>query len=525
MTDIDTTRALTLGDVLREHRRTYRDATAEVCGDERITYAQMDERTNRLANALQDAGVAEGDRVVWLGQNCHRVLETLLACAKLDAMLCPANWRMTADEWSFVVNDLDPKVVLWQEADLGDKVREVRASGAGEKALWVQHDAHGAGSYDALVAAGSADDPAVAVDPAHATLIMYTAAFGGRPNGSMLTHNGLLTQSATLQRLGEIWSDYAYLNCGPMFHVATFMFTVAAFHAGGKNVFTARADPEEICRLIESERCTGGFVLPPTITQILEINADGRYDLSSLRTAIPIPGWTEMTSPDTTPMARNPSAYGQTECSGIACFGAYGWKQGVVTSGRPGPATRIRIVDPDDNEVPDGETGEITVAGPIVHAGYWNRPELNAERFRGGWWHTNDLGRREPDGVIVFIGPKAHMIKTGVENVYPVEVETALERHAAVKEAAVIGVPHPKWTQTVKAIVVLNDGASATENALIEHCKSLIASYKKPTSIEFLDEPLPRTPAGMKDHAALDARFGGGNYPGTTAQTMGAASG
>ena len=512
---MDATRAMTLGDVLRENRRSYGTKAAEVCGDDRFTYAEMDERVNRLANALQDAGIAEGDRVVWLGQNCHRVLELILACAKLGAMLCPANWRMTVDEWTFIVNDLEPKVVVWEEsAEIGDKVREVRAAGAGEKAQWVQSDAQGSGSYEDLLASGSAADPARPVDPLQPTLIMYTAAFGGRPNGAQLTHTGLLTQSATLQRLVEIWSDYTFLNSGPLFHVATLMFTVATFHAGGSNVFTSRADPEEICRLIESERCTGGLIFPPTIMEIIELNKDGRYDLSSLRSSIPIPGWTEMTSPDQSPWMRTPSAYGQTELSGIACFGSFGWKEGVMTSGRPGPYTRIRIVDPDDNEVPDGESGEITVAGPIVHAGYWNRPELNAERFRNGWWHTNDLGRREADGVIVFIGPKAHMIKTGVENVYPVEVETALEKHPAVQEAAVIGVPHPKWTQTVKAIVVLKDGAQATEDELIEHCKSLIASYKKPTSVEFLTEPLPRAQTGQKDHAALDERFGGGNYPG-----------
>ncbi|MFY9588892.1 MAG: AMP-binding protein [Actinomycetota bacterium] len=511
---MDATRAMTFGDVLRENRRSYRTKTAEVCGDERFTYAEMDDRVNRLANALLEGGVGEGDRVLWLGQNCHRVLELLIACAKIDAMLCPANWRMTADEWSFIAGDLDPKIVVWQEAELGDQARAVRDGGAAEKALWLRHDSTGDGSYEAFLAAGSDSDPNVAVDPLHPALVMYTAAFGGRPNGAMLTHTGLLTQSATLQRLGDIWSEYTYLNCGPLFHVATFMFTIASFHAAGTNVFTSRADPEEICRLIEGERCTGGFVLPPTITQILEINKDGRYDLKSYRNAIPIPGWTEMTSPDTTRMARNPSAYGQTELSGIACYGAFGMREGVFTSGRPGPATRVRIVDPDDNEVSDGETGEITVAGPIVHAGYWNRPDLNAERFRNGWWHTNDLGRRDENGIVVFIGPKAHMIKTGVENVYPVEVETALEKHPAVKEAAVIGVPHPKWTQTVKAIVVLNEDAQATGDEIIEHCKTLIASYKKPTSVEFLTEPLPRTQTGQKDHAALDERFGGGNYPG-----------
>lgn len=517
---MDSTRSMTLGDVLREQLRSYRDKTAAVCEGDRYTYAELDDRVNRLANALLTAGAGEGERILWLGQNCHRILEGLLAAAKIGAMLCPANWRMTAEEWSFLVEDLTPAVIVWQDAEVGDKVRAIREAGVGEKSLWLQHDASGPGSYEEFLSGGSPDDPSIPVDPAAPTLLMYTAAFGGRPNASMITHTNLLAQSVVMQRLSDIWNDYTYLNSGPLFHMATFMWTMATLHAGGTNVFTRRAEAEEICRLIEAERCTGGFVLPPTITQILEVNSDRRYDLSSLRRMFPIPGWTEMTSPDESPFARNPSAYGQTEVSGIAVYGAFGRREGVATSGRPGPSTRIRIVDPGDNEVPDGETGEITVAGPIVHAGYWNRPELNAERFRGGWWHTNDLGRRDPDGIVIFIGPKMHMIKSGVENIYPVEVEGVIERHPAVKEAAIIGVPHPKWTQTVKAIVVLNDGASATEDEIIEHCKAHIASYKKPTSVEFLSEPLPRRPDFGKDHAALDERFGGGNYPGRVARSL-----
>jgi len=515
---VDAPHAMTLGDVAREHRRTYRSKTAAVCEGDRFTYEQLDDRVNRLTGALLDAGVADGQRVLWLGQNCHRVLELLLACAKSGAMFCPANWRMTADEMAFVIEDLDPAIVVWQDADMGERVAAARH--AGEKALWLQHDARGKGSYETFLDAGAAADPDRVVDPAASVLIMYTAAFGGRPNGSMLSHTNLLTQSVVLRHLSDIWNDYVYLNCGPLFHMATFMYTITTLHAGGTNVFTRRADAEDICRLVDAERCTGGFVLGPTIDQIVELNAEGRYDLSSLRTVIPIPGWSEMTSRDTSPFATRPGAYGQTEVSGIAVYAAYGGHPGVFTAGRPGPGTRIRIVDPDDREVPDGETGEIVVAGPIVHNGYWHRPELNGERFRGGWWHTNDLGRRDPDGVLTFIGPKAHLIKSGVENIYPVEVERCIEEHPDVREAAVIGVPDRKWTQTVKAIVVREGDAALTAEDVIEHCRARIASYKKPTSVEFLNEALPRTAAGAKDHAALDDRFGGGNYPGTGTRSV-----
>jgi long-chain acyl-CoA synthetase len=172
----------------------------------------------------------------------------------------------------------------------------------------------------------------------------------------------------------------------------------------------------------------------------------------------------------------------------------------------------VRVVDAEGRECAVGEPGEIVVRGDLVHAGYWNRPELNAARMRNGWWHTTDLGRREADGTLHFIGTMTRMIKSAAENIYPPEVEACLESHPAVREAALIGVPDPVFRQSVKAVVALVPGGSATETELIEHCRTRIASYKKPRSVEFV-EALPRR-AGVKDYDALDEAFGGGGYPG-----------
>jgi long-chain acyl-CoA synthetase len=172
----------------------------------------------------------------------------------------------------------------------------------------------------------------------------------------------------------------------------------------------------------------------------------------------------------------------------------------------------MRIVDPDGNEVELGETGEIVARGPTIMNGYWNRDELNEQRLAGGWHHTNDLGRRELDGSITFVAPKTRLIKSAAENIYPAEVEQAIAKHEAVAECAVIGVPDPQWTQSVKAIVVLKEGASATEDELIEHSRSLIASYKKPRSVEFV-EALPKKDGWIVEYDKLDEQFGGGGYP------------
>ena len=174
----------------------------------------------------------------------------------------------------------------------------------------------------------------------------------------------------------------------------------------------------------------------------------------------------------------------------------------------------MRIVDPDGAEVPTGETGEIVARGPIVTNGYHDRPELNAERFRGGWWHTGDLGRRHADGSLTFVAPLTRIVKSAAENIYPAEVEGCLVQHPAVREAAIIGVPDKRWTQRVLAVVVLHPGAEATAAELIEHCRARIASYKKPSVVEFADE-LPRQGWAV-DYDELDRRYGGGGYPGSS---------
>jgi acyl-CoA synthetase (AMP-forming)/AMP-acid ligase II len=277
-------------------------------------------------------------------------------------------------------------------------------------------------------------------------------------------------------------------------------------------VFTRRVDAAELCRLIEAERCTGAFIMGPTIDQILEVNAHGEHDLSSLRTFGGKPEWNKMITVDTSPWARRPAGFGQTEVMGMLTFNAWGGDQ-QGTSGRPSPMVQVRIVDPDGVEVAPGETGEIVARGPVVMEGYHRRPELTAERQAGGWHHSNDLGRREPDGSISFVGPKTRIIKSAAENIYPAEVEGCLNRHPGVAEAAVIGVPDRTWGQSVKAVVKVADGQRVTEEELIEHCRASIASYKKPRSVAFVDA-LPRQ-GWLIDYDDLDERFGGGGYPGS----------
>lgn len=489
---------LTLGDVLAEHRRGRPLDTAVVDGTVRLTYPELDERVDRLAGALAADGVAAGDRVLWLGQNSFRVLELLLAAARLGAVFCPANWRQSADELAYVLTDLTPTVVVWDESEAVEKAR-------GQVTLDARWVASG-DEYESYLAARSPGEAIVVAGDAP-VLALYTAAFDGRPAAALLSHSALVAHSMALLHMRQMESGFTFLNCGPLFHVGTMMFCLATFQIGGTNVFMPAYEPVEVCRLIEAERCTQAFLFGPMIDGLVEANNDGRYDLSSLHFVSHSPEWDAMITVDESPWCVSKmGGYGQTEVGGMLTFLGLGLG-GAGFAGRPSPLVHVRILDPAGREVEPGEVGEICARGLSVFSGYHGRPELNAVKTAGGWHHTGDLGRRESDGTITFIGPRLRMIKSANENIYPAEVERALKTHAAVADAAVIGVPDDRFGQTVKAIVVLTDGTAATEEELIEHVRTEIASYKKPKYVVFA-EAIPKK-GYTPDYDALDETYGG----------------
>ncbi|MGI5168241.1 AMP-binding protein [Spirillospora sp. CA-253888] len=494
---------LTLGDVLAEHRRSRPLGTAVVDGEVRLTYPELDDRVNRLAAALAADGVGAGDRVLWLGQNSFRVLELLLAAGRLGAVCCPANWRQSADELAHVLDDLTPRVVVWEESEAVEKAR----GQVPPDARWVKSGPE----YEDYLAP-DAGEPAVEVDDDAPVLALYTAAFDGRPNAALLSHAALVAHNMSLLHMRQMEDGFAFLACGPMFHVGTMMFTLATFQIGGKVVVTPAYEPNEVCRLIEAERCTQAFLFGPMIDGLVEANKDGRYDLSSLRFVPHSPEWDQMITVDDSPWcASKMGGYGQTEVGGMLTFLGLGMG-GAGYAGRPSPLVHVRLLDAAGAEVPAGEVGEICARGHSLFSGYWNRPELNAAKAAGGWHHTGDLGRREPDGTLTFIGPKLRMIKSANENIYPAEVERALKNHPAVADAAVIGVPDERFGQSPKAVVVLKEGEAATAEEVIEHVRGEIASYKKPREVVFV-ESIPKK-GYTPDYDALDEAHGGGAYPG-----------
>jgi long-chain acyl-CoA synthetase len=315
-----------------------------------------------------------------------------------------------------------------------------------------------------------------------------------------------------MAKLQDIDQNTVNLASAPLYHIASLFTLMPTLQMRGLNVMVRRPDARVLCETIARHRCTNGFLLGPTAEAIVKENLDGRHDLSSFRSSLTTPGWPSMVTRDTSPWGSRPGGYGQTETH-MAVLAALASKA-TGTSGVAAPYAEVRIaVGEDDVDAPLDEAGEIVVRGPSVHLGYWNRPEQNQYRFRHGWWHTGDLGKRAADGIVTFIGPKGRLIKCGAENVYASEVERCLSSHAAVLEVAVIGIPDEIWVQAIKAIVVLKDEVDVSESDLLNHCRAHLASYKKPRSFVLQTEPLPRQGAAV-DYRAIDERHGGGNYPG-----------
>ncbi|NRQ38352.1 AMP-binding protein [Nonomuraea sp. NN258] len=490
--------SLSLSDVLADHARSRPLVTAVVDGEVRLTYPELDARVSRLAGALAARGVTAGERVLWLGRNSHAVLECLLACSRLGAIFCPANWRQSADELRFVLDDLGPRVVVWEPSETTTALR-----GDG----WVQAGEE----YEALVAGGR-DGGFPGVPDTEPVLALYTAAFAGRPSAALLSSAALVAHSTSLLVVRQMEPGFTFLNNGPLFHVGTMMFCLATLQIGGTNVFTPAFEAEEVCRLIDAERVTQAFLFGQMIDAVAAANAGGKYDLSSLRFVSHSAEWDAMITVDDSPWCRSKmGGYGQTEVGGMLTFLGLA-PGGTGFAGRPSPLVQVRILGPDGAEMPPGETGEICARGKTLFSGYFARPDLNAEKFVYDWHHTGDLGRREPDGTITFIGPKLRMIKSGNENVYPAEVERVLKTHPAVADAAVIGVPDETWHQAVKAVVVLRPGTAVTADEVIAHVRAELASYKKPRHVAFADA-IPKR-GFTPDYDALDAAHGGGDYPG-----------
>ncbi len=481
----------TFYEMIRRNGRLFGSRTAWIEADNgrRIGFAELHDRVVRLAAGLRDCGMQKGQRIGVLGQNSLEYFLVYGAAAALGAIVLPVNWRLSAEEALFNLEDGSPTVLL------ADGAYQAMLDADGSRLPSVRHrfTLCGQGAWPPLTELGTdrgMDPPPVSADDG--LVIIHTAAVAGRPRGALLSHANLLCANLHWQCRLQIEPSDVHLNLLPLFHVGGLFLAAGSFHAGALNINMRKFDAAQAAALIETYRVTLLFDFSPILGSILEVA--GR-DLSSLRavtgldTAETIEAFQRRTGGTFYAM------YGQTETSCIATYGPYDARPG--SAGRPIALADLRLVDDHDNPVPAGAVGEITVKGPMVFKGYWNLPGDNTHAFRGGWHHTGDLGRLDEDGFLWYAGRKAEkeLIKPGGENVYPAEVEKAILAHPAVAETVVFGVPDPKWKEGIKAVCVLKPGHSLTAEALVAFVGERIARYKKPQYVDFVDT-LPRQEIG-----------------------------
>lgn len=494
---------------------------ATICGNRRHDYATFQERVARIAAALRGVGVKPGDRVGLLSLNSDRFLEYFYACYWAGGVVNPCNIRWSANEIAYSLADCDTRVLLIDDPFL-PMLPQLRAQAP--CVATVIHCGEGATpdglmSYESLLA-GSVPAEEIVRGGEDLAGVFYTGGTTGFPKGVMLPHRALYVNALAVQAACGDMSDMIGLHAAPMFHLADHIFANALSLAGATHVTTPMFHPEAVAAIIEKERITGTVLVPTMIQMLIDAPRAGEHDLSSLSFLLyggsPISEALLDRTLALLPRARMMQAYGMTELGPLASLLKSDYHSGAGRSlgksrsgGQPCTICEIRIVDERGDEVPRGTVGEIVVRGPGMMLGYWNKPKETAQAIRGGWMHTGDAGYMDEDGFIFIADRLKDMIVTGGENVYSAEVENVVARHASVLQCAVVAIPHDRWGEIVHACVVCRPGTSVTLEEMQLHCKSLIANYKIPRSLELM-ERLPISATGKVLKSELRQKFWAG---------------
>jgi long-chain acyl-CoA synthetase len=492
---------------LRRALQVNAEGLATVFGNRRRTWREIGERVPRLAAGLRLLGANPGDRVAILSLNSDRYLELYLATAWAGAVIVPLNIRWSPLENEDAMRDCRANVLFVDKA-FASTGAALAKSIPGLKLIYVDDGDVPAAmeSYETLLVR-SESIPDAMCSAADLAGIFYTGGTTGRSKGVMLSHGNLMVNALNALGEGLFQSSAIYLHAAPMFHLANGAAMYSLLLSGGSNIMIQGFTPEGVMAAIQSERVTDALLVPTMIQMLVDHPAIGSYDLSSLKHVIygasPISEAVLGRAMAALPNAEFTQAYGMTELAPIATL--LHWKEHIGegrakgrhrAAGRATLGCEVRIVDADDQPVPNGTVGEIVVRGDNVMMGYWERPEETAKAVIDGWMHTGDGGYMDEDGFVYVVDRVKDMIISGGENVYSVEVENAITQHPAVAQCAVIGIPDERWGELVHAVVVTKPGAKLSANELIEFCKTLIAGYKCPRSVEISETPLPLSGAG-----------------------------
>jgi acyl-CoA synthetase (AMP-forming)/AMP-acid ligase II len=490
--------AFNLAAVLAHHADRFPDRPCLVWGDEVITYGDLHARAGHTAAGLRRLGIGRGDVVAMVLYNCPEFLEAMFAVSRIGAVFMPVNWRLAGAEVAYIASHAGARLVV-SEPELAPLVDAARAELGGVPVVGVGGTAPGWTPFEDLRRGEPPAIEDVAGDDTHR--LMYTSGTTARPKGVMITYANLYWKNvAHVVEFGITGADKG-LACGPLYHVGALDLTsTTVLHAGGTLEIQRKFDAEQVLEAVERRGITNVWLAPAMVNQILAHPSLDKRDLSGLR--LIIDGGEKMPLPlierllRAFPNAWFADAYGLTETvSGDTFLDKRTTVRKIGSVGKPCLHIEVAIWDESDRVVPPGTLGEIVLRGPKVFKGYWRDPDATATAFRGGWFHTGDVGYLDDEGFLYIVDRKKDMIISGGENIASPEVERVLYEHPGVLEAAVVGRPDPRWGEVPVAFVVRRPGAAVAEEELRAFCLARLARYKVPRALEFI-EALPRNPSG-----------------------------
>ncbi len=511
---------INLGQIFPVNAAKFPNNVAFMDAERSYTFPESNLRINRLAHALTGLGIGPGDTFSCLLENCIEICELYVAAAKIGAVINPINFRLTPREIAFVADDADAKAFVVHDR-FADSVLEMRDS-LPRVHEWISVGSSGRGCipYEQLISHGADDEPGIEVAPSDTWILLYTSGTTGRPKGVVRSHESYVAFYLINGCDFQFSSRDVVLTAMPLCHVNTTFFSFTATYLGGANYIhpCMGFDAREILRIIDQHGITFISLIPTHYSLILAVPEEERtrYNLGSLSRLL-----------CSSAPARAEQKQGiLATFTGVDLYEGYGSTEaGIVTVltpdeqlthpgsiGRESSGTaRVEILDGEGNQVPDGEIGELYSAGPMMFDRYHKMPDETAQAFRGDYFSAGDMARRDADGYCYLVDRKKNLIISGGEHVFPSEVEKLVGSHPAVFEAAVIGVPDPLWGEAVTAVVILNDGVTATEHEIITYSKRHLASFKCPKRVVFIAaEEMPRTGSGKILHRVLRERLSQG---------------
>jgi len=466
-----------------------------------ITYGELNDRVNRLANGLLSLGIRKGDDVAILVGNRIEHLEILFATAKIGALAIPLDIKWKALELGSVLDFFKPRALILQLDCLG----AFEAARAAHDLSWIKPIVAAGLSYGGLLDGQSAAEPPVEVHEDDPFAVLLTSGTTGFPKGCLATHRTFALHcinNAIEKGLGG--HDKALLS-SPIYFNAGRSFTLGIIYFGGTMVLHERFDAEAVVTAIEREKITYLGAVPTMCERILHVLETKTFDTSSLRCLAITGGKVHPSVLEDLRQRVTPNiyrTYASTDSGQMAISKPADLAARPNAAGRPVWCVELRILDDAGNPVKVGEAGEIVCRSPLATHGYYKNPDATGASFRDGWFYTGDLGYFDEEGYLFVAGRKKDMVKSGGISIYPLEIESVLYGHADVLEAAVIGVPDPQWGEAVKAVIVLKRGAAARGEELIRFCKERLSSYKVPKSVE-IRSSLPHTEVGKVNKVRL----------------------